>query len=453
MSHHYKSDTNAATINSLQSLAETGKDGLMARSSRIEGLYRMPMAERLRIVKEFGQLTDDEALSLSGIGGVDPTLPDKMIENAIGSFPIPLGVAAYFKINGKEYLVPMAIEEPSVVAAASNAAKMALDGGGFSASCTSPIMIGQVQVTGLKDPHGSKMEVLHRKAELIRLANEQDPMLVKVGGGARDIEARIITSHTGRQLVIHILVDVRDAMGANAVNTMAEAIAPKVEEMTGGRVYLRILSNLAVHRLARARAVWKSESIGGEDVVDGVVEAYSFAEADPFRCATHNKGIMNGIDAVMLATGNDTRAIEAGAHAYASISGAYKPLTTYEKTAEGDLVGTIELPMAVGLIGGATKVHPTARSCVKLLGVKDAAELAGIAAAVGLAQNFAALRALATVGIQKGHMSLHARNIVASVGCPPELADEAVRIIVAERKIRMDRATEVVEELKARRDK
>ncbi|MGB2582118.1 MAG: hydroxymethylglutaryl-CoA reductase, degradative [Thermoplasmata archaeon] len=422
----------------------------MERTSRIEGFYKMPMEERLRIVRDFGQLTDDETLALSGLGGIDPAVPDRMIENAIGSFPLPLGVAVNFKINDKEYLVPMAIEEPSVIAAASNAAKMALPGGGFAATSTPPIMIGQVQLTGLKDPHSSKTLILHRKKEILQYANEQDPMLVSVGGGARDIEVRVIDTRTGPQVVVHLMVDVRDAMGANAVNTMAEAIAPKLEDMTGGRVYLRILSNLAVHRLARARALWKKEAIGGEEVVDGIMEAYSFAEADPFRCTTHNKGIMNGIDAVILATGNDTRAIEAGAHAYAALRGEYKPLTKFEKTTDGDLAGTIELPMAVGLIGGATKTHPTARACIKLLGVKSGSELGEVAAAVGLAQNFAALRALATVGIQKGHMSLHARNIVASVGCPPELAEEAVRILISEKKIRMDRAAEVVKDLKNR---
>jgi len=422
----------------------------MERTSRIEGFYKMPMEERLRIVRDFGQLTDDEALALSGLGGIDPSVPDRMIENAIGSFPLPLGVAVNFKINDKEYLVPMAIEEPSVIAAASNAAKMALPGGGFATTSTPPIMIGQVQLTRLKDPQSSKKQILDRKKEILEYANEQDPMLVSVGGGARDIEVRVIDTLTGPHVIVHLMVDVRDAMGANAVNTMAEAIATKLEDMTGGRVYLRILSNLAIHRLASARATWKKEAIGGEEVVDGVIEAYSFAEADPFRCTTHNKGIMNGIDAVILATGNDTRAIEAGAHAYAALRGQYKPLTTFEKTADGDLAGTIELPMAVGLIGGATKTHPTARACIKLLGVKSGSELGEVAAAVGLAQNFAALRALATVGIQKGHMSLHARNIVASVGCPPELAEEAVRILISEKKIRMDRAAEVVEDLKNR---
>ena len=422
----------------------------MERTSRIEGFYRMPIEERLRIVKEFAQLTDEEEQALSGRDGIDPLIPDRMVENAVGTFPLPLGVAANFRINGKEYLIPMAIEEPSVIAAASNAAKMALEGDGFVTSSSPPVMIGQIQLTGLSDPFAAKMRILKEKGNIIELANEQDPMLVKVGGGAKDIEVRVVDSETGPQVVVHLLVDVRDAMGANAVNTMAEAVAPKLERMTGGQVYLRILSNLAVYSLARAMALWKKDAIGGEGVVDRVVEAYSFANADPFRCTTHNKGIMNGIDAVMLATGNDTRAIEAGAHSYAALGGRYKPLTTFEKTADGDLVGTIELPMAVGLVGGATKVHPTARACIKLLGVKSASELAEVAAAVGLAQNFAALRALATVGIQKGHMSLHARNIVSSVGCPPELVDEVVRILIHEKKIRMDRAAEVIEELKKR---
>lgn len=423
----------------------------MERSSRIEGFYKLPIAERLRIVKEFGGLTDEEALALAGFGGIDPAIPDRMVENAVGSFQMPLGIAVNFRVNGKDYLIPMAIEEPSVVAAASNAAKMARESGGFSASSTAPVMIGQVQVTRVGDPAGASEALLRRKDDILALANKQDPMLVELGGGAKDMEVRVIETKHGPNLVLHLHVDVRDAMGANAVNTMAESIAPMVEEVTGGRVSLRILSNLASLRLARASALWKKEAIGGQDVVDGVVEAFLFAEADPYRCATHNKGIMNGIDSVVIATGNDWRAIEAGAHAYAARTGSYKPLTRFEKTKEGDLAASIELPMAVGLVGGATKVHPTARACIKLLGVKKASELAEIAAAVGLAQNFAALRALATVGIQKGHMTLHAKNIVASVGCPPELADEVVRIIVSERKIRMDRAQEVIKELKRRR--
>jgi len=420
----------------------------MEKTSRIEGFYKLPMAERLKIVKEFAGLSDEEAMALAGQGGVDPAISDKMIENAVGSFQMPLGIAVNFLINGKDYLIPMAIEEPSVVAAASNSAKMARVKGGFRTSSTPPVMIGQVQLTGTKDPSRAKHAILERKQEIIDLANQQDPILIKLGGGAKDLEVRIIHTQKGPNVIVHLLVDVKDAMGANAVNTMAEAVAPLVEDIAGGRVYLRILSNLATHRLARARAVWDKEAIGGEEVVEGIIEAYLFAEADPYRCATHNKGVMNGIDAVIVATGNDWRAIEAGAHSYAARTGSYKPLTTFEKTPEGDLAGTIELPMAVGLIGGATKVHPTARAAIKLLGVKGAQELGEIAAAVGLAQNLAALRALATVGIQKGHMSLHAKNIVNSVGCPPELVDEVVRIIVSEKKIRMDRAKEVIEELK-----
>ena len=431
----------------------SGTGVTMDRTSRLEGFHKLPMAERLRIVKEFGGLTDEEAMTLAGLGALDPAVSDRMVENAIGSFNLPLGIATNFLINGRDYLIPMAIEEPSVIAAASNSAKMARAKGGFFTSSTPPIMIGQVQLTGVKDPTRVKHIILEKRVEILDLANKQDPMLVKAGGGARDVEVRVISTQKGPNVIVHLLVDVRDAMGANAVNTMAEAVAPMIEEMSGGKVYLRILSNLATHRLARARAVWASDAIGGDAVVDGVIEAYMFAEADPFRCATHNKGIMNGIDAIILATGNDTRAIEAGAHAYAARSGSYKPLTTFEKTPEGDLVGTIELPMAVGLIGGATKVHPGARACIKLLGVKGAQELGEIVAAVGLAQNFAALRALATEGIQKGHMSLHAKNIVNSVGCPPELVDEVCGIIVSERKVRMDRAKEVIEELSKQKRK
>ena len=374
----------------------------MCPSSRIEGFYKLSPAKRTRIVKDFAGLSDEEARALSGEAGLSVSQADKMVENALGTFAMPLGIATNFLINGKDHLIPMAIEEPSVVAAASNAAKMARERGGFKTSSTEPMMIGQVQVTGVKDPRAAATKLESEKSEILKLANSQDPMLVSLGGGARDIETRIIETMHGPQVVVHLHVDVRDAMGANAVNTMAEATAPLIEKLTGGKVYLRILSNLAVLRLARAEAVWPKDAIGGEDVVDGVVEAYVFADADPFRCATHNKGVMNGIDAVIIATGNDWRAIEAGAHAYAAKNGSYKPLTRFEKTPEGDLRGLIEVPMAVGLVGGATKVHPSAKACVKLLGVKTANELGEIVAAVGLAQNMAALRALATVGTQRG---------------------------------------------------
>jgi hydroxymethylglutaryl-CoA reductase len=420
----------------------------MERTSRIEGFYKLSVSERLKIVKDFAGLTSEEAMTLTGSGGLDLSIPDKMIENAVGSFALPLGIAVNFRINDRDYLIPMATEEPSVVAAASNAAKMARERGGFWTSSTAPVMIGQIQLTDIKDPSRAKHVILEKKQTILDLANKQDPMLIKLGGGARDIEVRVVRGQQGPMVILHLLVDVRDAMGANAVNTMAEAVAPLVEDISGGRVRLRILSNLATHRLARARAVWSKDAIGGEGVVDGVIEAYLFADADPYRCATHNKGIMNGIDAVILATGNDTRAIEAGAHSFASRSGQYKPLTIFEKTPDGDLVGTIEIPMAVGLVGGATKVHPTAKACIKVLGLKSASELGEVAAAVGLAQNFAALRALATVGIQQGHMRLHAKNIAASAGCPEELLEKVCEIMVSEKRIRMDRAQELVEELK-----
>jgi len=422
------------------------------KTSDISGFYKHSLEERLKIVTEFGGLTDAEAAALATPGALPPDLANRMIENVVGTMPIPLGIAVNFTVNGRDVLVPMAIEEPSVVAAASNAARMTRAKGGFVASTTAPIMIGQIQLVNVHDPHGAKMTVLHHRQKILDLCNEKDPILVKLGGGAKDVEVRVLHTARGAMVVVHLLVDCRDAMGANAVNTMAEAAAPFLEEITGGRVYLRIISNLAVKRLARARAVFAAEAIGGPDVVDGVLEAYAFAEADPFRCATHNKGIMNGIDAVVIATGNDFRAIEAGAHAYAAwaYGPGYHSLTKWEKNADGDLVGTIELPMAVGLVGGATAVHPTAKANVKLLGVKTAGELAEIIASVGLAQNFAALRALATEGIQRGHMGLHARNIAATVGATGDEIDRVAEVLVKERKVRMDRAKEVLDEIRSR---
>jgi hydroxymethylglutaryl-CoA reductase len=361
--------------------------------------------------------------------------------------PVTLGIAVNFLINGKDYLIPMAIEEPSVVAAASNAAKIARTRGGFTTSSTGPVMIGQIQLVGVKDPHGSRMTVLAAKGDLLKKANDQDPVLVSNGGGARDLEVKVLDTQVGPMVITELLVDCRDAMGANAVNTMTEAVAPMIESITGGRVYLRIISNLATKRLMRARAIFDKEALGGEDVVDGVVAAYAFAASDPFRCATHNKGIMNGVTAVVLATGNDTRAVEAGAHAYASISGRYKPLSTWEKNSNGDLVGCVELPVAVGLIGGATAVHPIAKVTKKILGIRTATELGEVIAAVGLAQNLAALRALATEGIQRGHMRLHARNVAAMAGATGDLIDKVADAMVKEKKVRIDRAKEILEEL------
>ncbi|MBC7114591.1 MAG: hydroxymethylglutaryl-CoA reductase, degradative [Archaeoglobi archaeon] len=420
------------------------------KSSRIEGFYKFSPEERLRIVSEFSGLNEDEMRTLSNTGALGIEIANRMVENVIGAMEIPLGIAVNFRINGKDYLIPMAIEEASVIAAASNAAKMARVKGGFFSKATDSIMIGQIQVTGLRDPFGAKMRVLEKKDEILRIANERDPVLVDLGGGAVDVEARVLDTIRGPMLVVHLLVNCLDAMGANAVNTMCEAVAPFIEEVTGGKVYLRILSNLADRRLVRARAVFDKDAIGGEEVVDGILEAYAFALADPYRAATHNKGIMNGVIAVALATGNDTRALEAGAHAYASRTGVYRPLTTWEKNADGDLVGTLEMPMAVGIIGGATAVHPTAKACLKILGVKTARELAEVMGAVGLAQNFAALRALATEGIQRGHMSLHSRNIAMMAGAKGELIDIIAKKMVEEGNIRIDRARELLEELQSK---
>ncbi len=414
------------------------------RTSQISGFHNLKPLERIRVVKEFAALTDEEVSILQSTGPLKLEQADRMIENVVGTMPIPLGIATNFLINGTDYLIPMAIEEPSVVAAASNAAKMARVRGGFSTSSTGPVMIGQIQVVAVPDPFGARMRILSAKSGILQKANEQDPVLVSKGGGAKDLKVKVIETAVGSMVIVEILVDCRDAMGANAVNTMAEAVAPLIERISMGRVYLRIISNLATERLARATTTVPKEAVGGEEVVDGIVNAYAFALADPYRCATHNKGIMNGITAVVLATGNDTRAVEAGAHAYAARTGRYNPLTTWEKNSEGDLVGAIELPMAVGLIGGATAIHPTAKIAVKILGVKTATELGEVIAAVGLAQNLAALRALASEGIQEGHMKLHARNIAATAGATGDLVDQIADQMVKERKIRIDRAKELL---------
>jgi len=418
----------------------------MVKSSELKGFYKTSPKERLRIVREFAGLTDEEVDLLSSTGSLNLDLANRMIENVISVFPIPLGVGVNFLINGKDYLIPMAIEEPSVVAAASYAAKMARVKGGFHTSSTEQIMIGQIQAVGIKDPYKARMSILAAKEEILKKANEQDPMLVSVGGGAKDLRVRVIEAFTGPMVITELLVDCKDVMGANAVNTMAEAVAPLIERLTGGKVYLRIISNLATERLARAWAVFAKEEVGGPEAVEGIIQAYAFAKADPYRCATHNKGILNGIIAAVMATCNDHRAVEAGAHAYAARNGQYEPLTVWEKNEDGDLVGSIELPMAIGTVGGATRVHPIAKIALKILDVKTARELGEVMAAVGLAQNLGALRALAHEGIQKGHMRLHARNMAMAAGATGKLVDLIVQKMVEERKIRLDRAKELVEE-------
>jgi len=422
----------------------------MVKTSEISGFYKLTPKERVQSVKEFAGLTDEEVKILQSTGSLPLELADRMIENVVGAFPIPLGIAVNFLINGKDYLIPMAIEEPSVVAAASYAAKMARSKGGFFTSSTEPIMIGQIQAVGMENPYGAKMAILAAKNEILKKANEQDPMLVSLEGGAKDLEVKVIETNTGPMVITELHVDCRDAMGANAVNTMAEAVAPMIERITHGKVYLRIISNLADKRLARAWTVVAKEEVGGEEVVDGIVEAYNFAAADPYRAVTHNKGILNGIIGMVIATGNDHRAVEAGAHAYAARSGHYSPLTVWEKNKDGDLVGSIELPMAVGIIGGATKVHPVAKVALKILGIKTANELGEVMAAVGLAQNLGALRALAHEGIQRGHMSLHARNVAITAGATEDLIDLIAEKMVEERKVRLDRAKELIEQYRKR---
>jgi hydroxymethylglutaryl-CoA reductase len=431
------------------------------KSSEVPAFYRRTVAERRAFVQKWAKLTPEEARSFEFPPGVDPALIDRMIENVIGVMPLPLGVATNFRINGLDYLIPMAIEEPSVVAAASNAAKVVRAAGGFTAETTAPVMIGQIQILDVPDPEAARHRILHARDRLLEAANAKDPVLVQYGGGAKDLEVRIVPSARGTMVVAHLLVDARDAGGMNAVNTMCEALAPEIGRLAGGRPVLRIISNLAVHRLARAHATFpanllKTKTSTGPQVVDSILDAYALAVADPFRCATHNKGIMNGVSAVVVATGNDFRAIEAGAHSFAAwkatgVGTSILPLTTYEKDPNGNLVGTIEIPVPVGLVGGATAVHPTAKANVKVLGVKSASELGSVLASVGLAQNFAALRALATEGIQRGHMELHARNLAVSAGAKPDEVDRVVERLVKDHQIRFDRAKTVIEELRKRK--
>lgn len=421
----------------------------MEKSSRIPGLHKMTIEERIEAVKAFADLSSDEAALLGRYSVLDLNTADRMIENVIGTFEIPLGVVPNMVVNGREVLVPLAVEESSVIAALANAAKMVRSGGGFFTSSSDPIMIAQIQTVDIADPFAAKVKILERREEIISKANEQDPILVKLGGGCRDIEVRVVDSVKGPMVITHILVDTRDAMGANAVNTMAEALAPSIEEWTGGKVFLRILSNLADRRIARARCLVKKDAISpGPEVIDGIINAWAFADADPYRAATNNKGIMNGISSLVLATGNDYRAIEAGAHAYAARTGKYRALAQWEKDSEGNLVGSLELPLAMGLVGGATAIHPMAKLIVKMLGVKTATELAEITASVGLGQNLSALRALSSEGIQKGHMTLHAKNIAVMAGAEGDEIDIVAKKLAEEGKVRVDRAEEILKQLR-----
>ena len=410
--------------------------------------------KRLEAISEVFEGNREFLHSMLGDGALPLTVADGMIENVIGRFELPLGIATNFQINGKDYLIPMAVEEPSVVAAASYMAKLARSSGGFDAYSDRPIMRAQIQIMGIQDLQSAKERILKHKSELINAANEKDSTLVSLGGGCEDIEVHLFEdTPSGPMLILHLLVDVRDAMGANTVNTMAEYIAPQVEKISQGQVRLRILSNLADKRLATATVKIASSQFdtpdyNGNEVIKGILEAASFAAVDPYRAATHNKGIMNGIDPVVVATGNDWRAVEAGAHAYAAITGHYSSLTHWSSPNECELVGKITIPMAVGLVGGATKTHPTARAAIALLGVKSSMELGQVIAAVGLAQNLAALRALATEGIQRGHMTLHARNIALQAGASSSEIDLVVQSMIDNRNVTVDNASQILKGMK-----
>ncbi|MBP0439949.1 hydroxymethylglutaryl-CoA reductase, degradative [Tianweitania sediminis] len=436
-------------------MVEQGESGARnGVNSRFEQFRDLEPAERLKRVVEAAGLDQNESRALSGGGALPINLANGMIENVVGTFELPLGVATNFTINGRDYLIPMAVEEPSVVAAASYMARLARQCGGFLTSSTDPVMRAQIQLLGLADPFGTRAKLLNERAQIIALANSKDKVLLSLGGGCRDIEVHLFEdTPAGAMVVLHLLVDVRDAMGANTVNTMAETVAPLAEKLTGGRVRLRILSNLADRRIARARVeispdVLRTQTCSGEEMASGIVEACALAIVDPYRAATHNKGIMNGIDPLVVATGNDWRAIEAGAHAYAARSGRYASLSRWEIAASGNLVGTLEMPIALGLVGGATKTHPAAQAALKLLAVQSAQELAEVAVAVGLAQNMAALRALATEGIQRGHMALHARNIAIVAGAQGEEIGTIAAELAATHDVRVDRAREILARLR-----
>ncbi|WP_342551005.1 hydroxymethylglutaryl-CoA reductase, degradative [Lysinibacillus sp. FSL M8-0216] len=415
-------------------------------TSRIKGFYLLSVEERVKLIAEKSKLTNEEVEALNS--GISLEIADAMVENVIGHISIPLGVAANFKVNGKEVFIPMATEEPSVIAAASNAARAAYELGGIFTSSSGTVMRGQIQVLNIDDPHAARAKIFEHKDEIIEHCNAKDPTLVKLGGGVKDVEVHLIDTAKETMVVVHLIVDTKDAMGANAVNTMAESVSPLIERITNGRVVLRIISNLADKRIVRARGEFSIEMLGGIAIAKNIVSAYEFADSDPYRAATHNKGVMNGITAAVLASGNDTRAVEAGAHAYAARSGRYRSLTTWELNKAGNLVGTLELPLAVGIVGGATKTHPVAKAALKIMDVQSAEELASYIAAVGLVENLASLRALSAEGIQSGHMRLHAKNLAVMAGATGDIIDRIVQQAVEEKDFRYDRVLEITNSLR-----
>jgi len=414
--------------------------------SSISRFFEKSRKERLDIVASFASLSDEELDILqSDKGGISFDKADKMVENAIGTFSLPLGIATNFKINGKDYIIPMVIEEPSVIAAASKGAKTARIKGGFEVTADESYSIGQIQVL---DVGTSAIQQINNSSnEILQLANSKSNTLSKMGKGAKEISCKEIDTPSGKMLIVELLIDVGDAMGANITNTMCEAISPLIEKITDGRTLLRILSNYSTRRIVKAKAVFEKEAVGGEKVVDNIILAFEFADNDVYRAVTHNKGIMNGTISVANATGQDSRAIEAAANAYAAKSGKYRSLSKWSKDDDGNLVGTLEIPLSVGIVGGIANVHPVAKVCTKILGVSSAQELACVMTATGLAQNYSAIRALATEGIQKGHMRLHARNLAAAAGAIPEQIDEIVQKMIEEKKISLDRAKELLEQI------
>lgn len=416
-------------------------------NSSISKFFEKSRKERLDIVGDFADLTTEELEILqNNDGGIPFEKADKMIENAIGTFSLPLGIATSFKINGKDYLVPMVIEEPSVIAAASKGAKIARIKGGFKATSDESYSIGQIQILDVDIDLAIK-KIRETSKEILSLANSKSNTLSKMNKGAKEVSCKIIDTDFGKMLIVELLIDVGDAMGANVTNTMCEGVSPLLEKITGGRTLLRILSNYSTRRIAKATAVFDKNEIGGEDVVDDIVLAYQFANNDVYRAVTHNKGIMNGIIAVANATGQDSRAIEAAANAYASRSGLYRSLSNWTKDSDGNLVGSLELPLSVGIVGGIANVHPIAKICMKILKVKSAQELACIMTAIGLAQNYSAIRALSTEGIQKGHMRLHARNLAAAAGAKPDQIDKIVQKMIEQKQISIDKAKEILQSL------
>jgi hydroxymethylglutaryl-CoA reductase len=421
------------------------------RTSRIPGFHKLRVEQRIECVASFAGLEQAHRDQLAAPSNIGAHLADHMIENMVTTIAIPVGIATNMKVDGRDVLVPMATEESSVVAAVGNSARQCYESGGFETSISGVEMIAQIQLLGIPDPIRARLVILAHEADIARICNACDPTLVRLGGGFRSLDVRIIETPIGSMVIAHIVIDTRDAMGANTVNTMAERLAPDLARWTGGRALLRILSNLADRRLVRARATWTCEAIGGAHVRDAIIAAYQFADHDPYRAATHNKGIMNGVSAVVLATGNDTRAVEAGAHAFAARTGRYRSLSSWEATADGDLAGTLELPLAVGLVGGAVKIHPTARALLAILQVETAAQLARIIAAVGLAQNFGALKALTTEGIQRGHMSLHAQNVAVAAGAAEHEVTQTAKVMVERQSVSEESARLVLAELRSKR--